>query len=433
MASSLRNCSRAGLRLALLLSVLIPTGTTAWAASPLVFDTPPVDLDHEASRGSGSDSDYDVEESRGGRRKLVFDPPPVDLNHETSDYSGVYDPTPVFNPPARELDHESSRDAGFEGDDGRSRSTPARRDSGGDRRRTTREAEKPRQAAPAQVTAPAQSVGSDPSPTPAQRDSAVTAAQPDRQPDSENTAQTAPEPVAKPETVAAPDPQPAVVAEPGGAERAGAAPASERASTNPTQAAAKPSEVKTIRLFGMVEFRSPLKNVPKWERVYNLEKSTPTFGDKVRDRMSKDVADRWLALKAKLDGKPLEEQLRGVNNFFNQWPYKSDMQVWKVEDYWATPAEFLRKSGDCEDYAIVKYYALRDLGVPANQLRIVALRDSIRGIGHAVLVVFMKDNAYVLDNLSNLILPHTKLTHYQPVFSVNEEFRWAHVKPLKQK
>ena len=427
MASSLRKCSRAGLRLALLLSVLMPTGAAVWAASPLVFDTPPVDLDHEASRGSGSDSDYDVDESGGGRRKLVFDPPPVDLNHETSDYSGVYDPTPVFNPPARELEHESSRDAGFEGDEGRSRSTPARRDSGRERRRAPQEAEKPRQTTPAQAAAPDQQT------TPAQQDSAVIAPQAVPQPTPENTAQTAPAPSSQPGTVAEPALQPAVVAAPGGAERAGATPASEGASAGSTQATAKPSEVKTIRLFGMVEFRSPLKNVPKWERVYNSEKSTPTFGDKVRDRMSKDVADRWLGLREKLNGKPLEEQLRGVNNFFNQWPYKSDMQVWKVEDYWATPAEFLRKSGDCEDYAIVKYYALRDLGVPASQLRVVALRDSIRGIGHAVLVVFMKDNAYVLDNLSNLILPHTKLTHYQPVFSVNEEFRWAHVKPLKQK
>ena len=428
MASSLRNCSRAGLRLALLLSVLVPTGAVVWAASPLVFDAPPVDLDHEASRGSGSDSDYDVEESRGGRRKLVFDPPPVDLNHETSDYSGVYDPTPVFNPPARELEHESSRDAGFEGDTGRSRPAPTRRDSGRDRRRAAREAEKPRQAAPASAAAPAPAASGRPAESAPQSSAGSSP-----QPASENTAQTAPEPAAKPETVAAPDPQPAVVAEPGGAERAGAAPSSGSASADSTQAAAKPSEVKAIRLFGMVEFRSPLKNVPKWERVYNLEKSTPTFGGKARERMTKDVADRWLALRSKLYDKPLEEQLRGVNNFFNQWPYKSDMQVWKVEDYWATPAEFLRKSGDCEDYAIVKYYALRDLGVPASQLRIVALRDSIRGIGHAVLVVFMKDNAYVLDNLSNLILPHTKLTHYQPVFSVNEEFRWAHVKPLRQR
>lgn len=205
-----------------------------------------------------------------------------------------------------------------------------------------------------------------------------------------------------------------------------------------TQESARPDAAgagaeKVIRLFGMVEFRAPLKNVPKWERVYRLEKSTPSFGDKIRERMPKDVADRWLILKADLEGKPLMDQAKAVNKFFNQWPYKTDRMNWGVEDYWETPAEFARKSGDCEDYAITKYYAMRDLGVPADTLRIVALRDSIRGIGHAVLVVFMNNDAYVLDNLSNLILSHSKLTHYMPAYSVNEEYRWAHVKPLRKK
>ncbi len=236
-----------------------------------------------------------------------------------------------------------------------------------------------------------------------------------------------------PDDAGAVAPQAALPAEADAAGDSRGEPAPGGESAGAPRAAASGGAGKVLRLFGMVEFRAPLKNVPKWERVYKLEKTTPTFGDKVRERMPKDVADRWLALRARLDGEPLKEQIQGVNKFFNQWPYKTDMQVWKVEDYWATPAEFLRRSGDCEDYAIVKYYALRDLGVPASQLRIVALRDSIRGIGHAVLAVFMDDDAYILDNLSNLILPHSKLTHYVPVFSVNEEYRWAHVKPLKQK
>ena len=212
------------------------------------------------------------------------------------------------------------------------------------------------------------------------------------------------------------------------AESSRPAPQAEANSSDTVQAVPK-----TLRLFGMVEFRAPLKNVPKWERVYKLEASTPTFGDKVRERMPKDVADRWLALRADLEGKSLREQMQGVNKFFNQWPYKTDMQVWRVEDYWATPAEFVRKSGDCEDYAIAKYYALRDLGVPASQLRVVALKDTIRNLGHAILVVFTDNDAYVLDNLSNLILSHSRLGHYMPVFSVNEEYRWAHVKAMKQK
>ncbi len=196
--------------------------------------------------------------------------------------------------------------------------------------------------------------------------------------------------------------------------------------------AAPKSPPAASRLFGHVEFRGALNNMPKWQRVLGLEKKEPSFGDKLEETLTPAVAARWLKVSASLQDASLEDKIKGVNNFFNQWPYKTDIVAWGVEDYWATPQEFVRKSGDCEDYAIAKYYALRSLGVPASQMRIVAVVEKIRGIGHAVLVVYLNDNAFVLDNLTNLILPHTQLRNYEPKFSVNEEYRWAHVKPVSQ-
>jgi predicted transglutaminase-like cysteine proteinase len=118
-----------------------------------------------------------------------------------------------------------------------------------------------------------------------------------------------------------------------------------------------------------------------------------------------------------------------VNTFFNQWPYKTDMVVWGVENYWATPREFMNNSGDCEDYAIAKYFGLRDLGVPPELMRIAAVKNTIINIGHAVLVVFTDNDAVVLDNMTPLILSHSRLTHYKPEFSVNEQYRWRHLQP----
>jgi predicted transglutaminase-like cysteine proteinase len=177
-----------------------------------------------------------------------------------------------------------------------------------------------------------------------------------------------------------------------------------------------------------VEFRSVLKNLPKWERVLAYEAKARTFAP--GGEMPANVRPRWDKLEAELRGKPPMEQIQKVNNFFNQWPYKTDPAVWGVEDYWATPREFMQKSGDCEDYAIAKYYALRSLGIPAAQLRIVALKDTLRNLGHAVLAYIDGDKAYILDNLTNLVLSHQKLTHYDPQFSVNEEYLWRHVKPV---
>lgn len=188
-----------------------------------------------------------------------------------------------------------------------------------------------------------------------------------------------------------------------------------------------------IRLFGTVEFRGALKNMPKWERVLKEEKRIATFGSNEDKTMPAKVAAKWQALREQVKDQPLMEQVKAVNSFFNQWPYKTDMAVYGVSDYWATPAEFLKRSGDCEDYAITKYYALRNLGVPADKMRVVALKDTIRNLGHAVLVVFVDGNAYVLDNLSNLVLAHSRLKHYAPQFSVNEEYRWAHVVPVNKK
>lgn len=204
-------------------------------------------------------------------------------------------------------------------------------------------------------------------------------------------------------------------------------------SQNQTGAARQPAAPAgpsaPIRLFGTVEFRSPVKNLPKWERVRNSENKKPSFIPGGMDAQNKTVSDRWQRLREKLKDVPLMEKVKGVNNFFNQWPYKTDLDVWGVEDYWATPREFVQKSGDCEDYAISKYYALRDLDVPAETMRIAAVKDSIRNIGHAVTIVFHGGEAYVLDNLTNLILSHKRLTQYKPQFSVNEQYLWRHIQP----
>ena len=119
------------------------------------------------------------------------------------------------------------------------------------------------------------------------------------------------------------------------------------------------------------------------------------------------------------------------NSYFNKQPYRQDSEVYGVNEYWATPDEFLRMSGDCEDYAIAKFFALRQLGFDAETMRIVILWDEIRGIGHAVLAVYQTDKILILDNLSELIVPHERYRHYIPQYSMNESSRWAHIHSKK--
>ena len=108
-----------------------------------------------------------------------------------------------------------------------------------------------------------------------------------------------------------------------------------------------------------------------------------------------------------------------------------DIVNWKQQDYWEIPAEFLKKSGDCEDYSIIKYFTLKELGIAPESMRIVVVRDTIRNFAHAVLAVYVNGDAFILDNLSNSVLSHTKLRQYSPQYSVNEFGRWAHMKGRK--
>ena len=189
----------------------------------------------------------------------------------------------------------------------------------------------------------------------------------------------------------------------------------------------------SIRLLNTVEFRGVLKNMPKWQRVVTAEQQSRTFDQDLSALMRPaSVHKQWQQIVATASNVSTMEKAKAVNTFFNRWPYKTDQMVYKVADYWATPKEFLKNSGDCEDYAITKFYALMKLGVSPDSMRIVALKDTIRNLAHAILVVYMDGDAYILDNLTPMVLSHARYQHYAPQYSINEVYRWAHVRPKKK-
>ena len=118
----------------------------------------------------------------------------------------------------------------------------------------------------------------------------------------------------------------------------------------------------------------------------------------------------WLALLRGLEAETRLRQVRAINEFVNRWRYKADADNYGKRDHWATPLEFLRRSGDCEDYAIAKYESLRRLGLPADPLRLVVVQDTVRDLPHAVLAVYLADEVYILDNLSDAVLPQRRVS-----------------------
>lgn len=126
-----------------------------------------------------------------------------------------------------------------------------------------------------------------------------------------------------------------------------------------------------------------------------------------------------------------QEKLKDINEYFNRkLRFEDDLKLWGQKDYWATPIEALMKgAGDCEDYAIAKYFSLKFLGVPVTKLRITYVKARIGGPesnitqAHMVLTYYPSPEAepLVLDNLVSEIRPASRRPDLLPIFSFNSE------------
>ncbi|MGY2189463.1 hypothetical protein D3C81_257540 [compost metagenome] len=138
--------------------------------------------------------------------------------------------------------------------------------------------------------------------------------------------------------------------------------------------------------------------------------------------------DDWQHLLATQKQVSELEQLNRVNRFFNQRVrYVEDIDLWHQTDYWETPIEALWKgAGDCEDYAIAKYFSLRHLGVASDKLRITYVKALRLNRAHMVLTYYATPDAMplVLDSLIDDIRPASQRTDLLPVYSFNAEGLW---------
>jgi len=118
--------------------------------------------------------------------------------------------------------------------------------------------------------------------------------------------------------------------------------------------------------------------------------------------------------------------LKKVNTVVNNVEYKSDKKNYGNSDYWARPSEFFSRGGDCEDYAIAKYFTLEASGIDANTMKLLTVFDTTMGVYHTVLIVEVDNVNYVLDNQSNVVQDFKNLTYYKPIFLLNKNGVWSH-------
>lgn len=156
-------------------------------------------------------------------------------------------------------------------------------------------------------------------------------------------------------------------------------------------------------------------------------------------RLGPRAVDGAAALRtvvAQAGGLEEEQKLALVNQFFNRRVlFREDTEVWGQVDYWASPLETLNKGeGDCEDYAIAKYFTLLAAGVPGSRMRLVYVRAQMAGPGgptqaHMVLAWTPPAGGepLILDNLIGELRPASRRPDLTPVFSFNADGLWQGV------
>jgi predicted transglutaminase-like cysteine proteinase len=176
--------------------------------------------------------------------------------------------------------------------------------------------------------------------------------------------------------------------------------------------------------FGLFTFRAPEGML--WRKWRGVE-ADMAEEQAVMDRCREDAAScpsyaaQFLrlinAVKSKSGRARLDEANRAVNAAIR---YVSDFAQFGEADRWSTPlASFATAKGDCEDYAIAKYVALREAGLPLNEMRLVLVRDRAVRQDHAVLAARLDGRWLILDNRRSELMEDADASTLTPLFAIN--------------
>lgn len=152
----------------------------------------------------------------------------------------------------------------------------------------------------------------------------------------------------------------------------------------------------------------PKKNIQNNEYILNF--TSKDFSLIKTSKNKKRILNRIYKYNKLIKSAPILsdiQKINRVNRYFNQFKYESDISNYEVHDYWASKEEFILKGkGDCEDYALAKYYSLLKMGVKEEKLSVNYAVFKNRF--HVVLIYKNNKINYILDNAYPKILPLVK-------------------------
>ncbi len=149
---------------------------------------------------------------------------------------------------------------------------------------------------------------------------------------------------------------------------------------------------------------------------------TKTYG-----KMAGRRVETWREDLEQIKSLPTLTKLKRVNQFMNQMHWVSDSNLWGMNDYWATPLEFLGAgAGDCEDFTISKYFSLLEIGIPDSKLRLIYVKAITYNQFHMVLAYYETPSSepLILDNIDPQIKPAGQRRDLLPIYSFNGQNLW---------
>jgi predicted transglutaminase-like cysteine proteinase len=140
------------------------------------------------------------------------------------------------------------------------------------------------------------------------------------------------------------------------------------------------------------------------------------------DRCASPAALQFLAIVDNAKAREGRARLGEINRAINlAIRPMSDLAQYGEIDVWSSPlVTFAHGAGDCEDYAIAKFVALRQAGVSPEDLRIVIMRDTIRGEDHAVAAARLDGHWLTLDNRRMAMVEDVSVRNYRPLFVIDQ-------------
>jgi len=161
--------------------------------------------------------------------------------------------------------------------------------------------------------------------------------------------------------------------------------------------------------------------------VFNID------GNKIITILQQNYGERaakrgnaWLKLLNK-EYQDEQQKLESTNQFFNQLQFTTDQKLWGLNNYWATPIEFIgANAGDCEDFALAKYFSLLAIGIDDDKLRVVMVKSLTLNQYHMVVAYYEYPTAepLILDNIDGLIKKASNRKDLIPVYSFNGKKLW---------